>query len=154
LVEEIAISDKDEVVPFYHVKQESIKKLNKHWATGIGSFDKNHILSHKAKRFDVSDADIEIIKVRCLSFNSFVKKHNITSIDKLMMDVEGAEYKILKSINYKEILIKHIVFEKKHFDGPFKEGKKLNEIKDLLTNNKYDLFDLDEENMEAKKNSF
>ena len=66
------------------------------------------------------------------------------SIDKLMLDVEGAEYEILKSINYDNILIKNIIFEKKHFDGPFKEGNKLNEIKHLLTKKNYNLIDLDD----------
>ena len=108
-------------------------------------------MSHKTKRFDVKESDIEVTTIKCLSFKSLLQKHNITSIDKLMMDVEGAEYKILKSINYKEIIIKNIIFEKKHFDGPFKEGKKLNEIKNLLRYNKYELIDLDEENIEAKK---
>jgi hypothetical protein len=46
-----------------------------------------------------------------------------------MMDVEGAEYKILKSINYREVDINQIIFEKKHFDGIFSEGKKLEEVK-------------------------
>jgi hypothetical protein len=68
-----------------------------------------------------------------------------------MMDIEGAEYNILKSINYDEIFIKNIVFEKKHFDGPFKEGVKLNEIKLLLSQKNYKLIDLDEENIQAVK---
>jgi FkbM family methyltransferase len=151
IIEEITIGDKDGEVPFYFVKKDSLDKLKKHWASGIGSFNKNHILSHKTKRFDIKEEDIEEINVKCLSFNSFVKKHSITSIDKLMMDIEGAEYNILKSINYDEIFIKNIVFEKKHFDGPFKEGVKLNEIKLLLSQKNYKLIDLDEENIQAVK---
>ena len=34
---------------FYFVKEDSIPKLGKHWASGIGSFDKQHILNHKSK---------------------------------------------------------------------------------------------------------
>ena len=41
-----------------------------------------------------------------------------------MMDVEAAEYKILKSINYNEVDISQIIFEKKHFDETFSENKK------------------------------
>ncbi len=151
IIEEIAISDKDETVPFYHIKRSSIKKLKKHWASGIGSFDINHILNHKNKRFQVSSEDIEKIQIPCLSFSSLVKKYEIKKIEKLMMDVEGAEYKILKSINYNEVDIKKIVFEKKHFDGPFSEGKKLDEIKNILAGSGYDIIDADEENIIAKK---
>jgi|TARA_B110000438_G_scaffold241017_1_gene239967 FkbM family methyltransferase len=151
IIEKVAISDKDETLPFYFIKRSSIEKLNKHWASGIGSFDKNHILNHRSKRFQVTDDDIETTSVECLSFNSLKKKHSITSIDKLMLDVEGAEYKILKSIDLKETLIKNIMFEKKHFDGIFNEGIKLQEIKDILISNGYQLLEIDKENILAKK---
>ena len=68
-----------------------------------------------------------------------------------MLDVEGAEYKILKSIDLKETLIKNIMFEKKHFDGIFNEGIKLQEIKDILISNGYQLLEIDKENILAKK---
>ena len=68
-----------------------------------------------------------------------------------MMDVEGAEYKILKSINYNEVDISQIIFEKKHFDGSFSEGKKLGEIKNILITNGYYISDIDKENILAKK---
>jgi len=41
-----AILDKSKKDFFYYVKKESITKLGKHWASQIGSFDKNHILNH------------------------------------------------------------------------------------------------------------
>jgi FkbM family methyltransferase len=151
VIEEVAISDKDETLPFYFIKRSSIEKLKKHWASGIGSFDKKHILNHRSKRFQVTEDDIETTSVKCLSFNSLKKKHSITSIDKLMLDVEGAEYKILKSIDLKETLIKNIMFEKKHFDGIFNEGNKLQEIKEILTSNGYQLLEIDKENILAKK---
>ena len=110
-----------------------------------------YVRSNRTKRFEVKDDDIEEISVKCLSFNTLVEKYKIKSIDKLMLDVEGAEYEILKSINYDDVLIENIIFEKKHFDGPFKEGKKLNEIKILLKKKNYELIDLDEENIQASK---
>ena len=67
-----------------------------------------------------------------------------------MLDVEGAEYRILKSINLNQVIIKEIFFEKKHFDGLFKEGEKLEEIKKKLLNAGYLLEDVDTENMSAK----
>ena len=151
IIEEIAISDKDEIVPFYHIKRSSIKKLKKHWASGIGSFDINHILNHKNKRFQVTREDIEQIQISCLSFSSLIKKYEIKKVDKLMMDVEAAEYKILKSINYNEVDISQIIFEKKHFDETFSEGKKLGEIKNILITNGYYISDIDKENILAKK---
>ena len=87
-----------------------------------------------------------------MSFKSLTEKYNIKSIDKLIIDVEGAEYEILKSINYSSIKIEQIIFEKKHFDNTFFEGPKLKEIKNLLLSFNYKIKDLDKENILATKN--
>ncbi len=150
-LEESAISDKDEILPFYYIKRDSINKLKKHWASGIGSFDKSHILSHRSKRFLVEEEDIEMMEIKCLSFSSLIKKYFINKIEKLMLDVEGSEYRILKSIDYKSIKIKEIFFEKKHFDGSFVEGNKYNEIKKILESQGYTISEVDKENVSAKK---
>ena len=136
---------------FYFIKEKSIHKLGKHWASGIGSFDKQHILNHRNKRFKVTDEDIEIIKIEFITFDDLIKNYSIKSIEKLQIDVEGAEYKILSSINFSKIDIKEILFESKHFDGTFKEGKKLLEIEKKLTSFGYKLHKLNDENILAKK---
>ena len=149
IIEKSAVSDKNEIVSFFHLKKESIDKLKKHWATGIGSFDKSHLLNHRSKRFLITDGDIEEIKVNCISFDSLKKKYDIKSIDKLMIDVEGSEFKILNSINFNDTKIKEILFEKKHFDGYMKQGEKFKQIKQKLETHNYTLKDIDEENILA-----
>jgi len=151
IIEPTAISSKKELIKFYFVKGDSINKLGKHWASGIGSFNKQHILNHKTKRFKIEEIDIESIEVQSLSFSDLVEKHKISSIDKLQIDVEGSEYEILNSINFDQIHIDKIIFESKHFDGTFKEGTKLEEIKKKLIKNNYKIRKLDNENYLAKK---
>ncbi len=146
-----AVFSENKVENFYFIKEDSIPKLGKHWASGIGSFNKQHILNHKTKRFKVEETDIDHIKVDFINFNELIKLYEIKSIDKLQIDVEGAEYNILNSIDYKKIKINKILFESKHFDGTFKEGEKLNLIKEKLINNGYELSQLDKENILAKK---
>ena len=146
-----AIFDEAKKDNFYHVKKDSIKKLGKHWASQIGSFDKNHILNHKNKRFDIKNDDIQITEVEFITFQDLVKKYSINSINKLQIDVEGAEYKIMNSIDYNKIKIKNIFFESKHFDGTFTEGEKLKKIKDKLILNGYNLKQIDKENILATK---
>ena len=137
---------------FYYVDEKSINKLGKHWASGIGSFDKNHILNHKSKRFKIEEKDIVKIEIDFITFKEMTEIFSIQSINKLQIDVEGAEYEILRSINFNNIKINSILFEAKHFDGTFKEGKKLVEIKDKLSNLGYILSKIDSENILAKKN--
>ena len=146
-----AILDKVKKDNFYYVKKDSISKLGKHWASQIGSFDKNHILNHKNKRFNIQDEDIQTTEVEFITFDDLIKKYLINSIDKLQIDVEGAEYKIMNSINYKKIKINKIFFESKHFDGTFTEGKKLNEIKEKLVSHGYTIKQIDKENILAIK---
>ena len=150
-IETSAVSSKNEVQKFYFVKPESVKKLGKHWASGIGSFDKQHILNHKNKRFKVENSDIEEIDIQYLTFTDLVNKYSITSIEMLQIDVEGAEYQILNSIDFTKISIQKIIFEFKHFDGTFKEGPKLKLIKEKLVNSNYLLTVLDNENILAEK---
>lgn len=146
-----AVLDVSKNEKFYFVKKNSINKLGKHWATGIGSFNKEHILNHKSKRFKIEDGDIDTKDIKFLTFDDLIDEYQIKSIDRLQLDIEGAEYKILKSINFKKMEINEIFFESKHFDGTFSEGKKLEEIKDVLKINGYNLEKIDSENILAKK---
>jgi FkbM family methyltransferase len=151
-IETSAVSEKNQIKKFYYVKPDAVKKLGKHWASGIGSFDKQHILNHKYKRFMVSDTDIEEINIQYLTFSDLMDKYLISSIDLLQIDVEGAEFEILSSINFEKIKIKKIIFEFKHFDGTFKEGPKLKSIKEKLIKFNYQLKEIDKENILAEKN--
>ena len=151
-IETSAVSEKNEIKKFYYVKPDAVKKLGKHWASGIGSFDKQHILNHKNKRFLVSGSDIEEVNIQYLSFSNLIKKYSISSIDLLQIDVEGVEFEILNSIDFEKIEIKKIIFEFKHFDGTFKEGPKLKSIKEKLIKFNYQLKEIDKENILAEKN--
>ena len=151
-IETSAVSERKEIKKFYYVKPDAVKKLGKHWASGIGSFDKQHILNHKNKRFLVSETDIEQIDIQYFTFSNLIEKYSISSIDLLQIDVEGAEFQILNSINFEKIEIKKIIFEFKHFDGTFKEGPKLKSIKEKLVKFNYQLKEIDKENILAEKN--
>jgi len=151
IIEQLTLGDKKELRDFYFIKEESISKLKKHWASGIGSFNKDHILNHKSKRFQLKEEDIEKMSIRCVRFEDLINKYAINSIEKLLIDVEGSEYQILKDIDLKKVNIKKIIFEYKHFDDYFKQGVKLDEIINKLEKNNYKITKLDEENILAEK---
>jgi len=136
---------------FYFVKENSISKLGKHWASGIGSFDKQHILNHRNKRFQITENDIEKIEIEFITFDDLTESYEINLIDNLQIDVEGAEFDILNSIDFKKITINSIQFESKHFDGTFTEGPKLKIIKEKLLKNGFKITQLDKENILATK---
>tara|TARA_Y200000002_G_scaffold370753_1_gene366620 strand:- start:17 stop:628 length:612 start_codon:yes stop_codon:yes gene_type:complete len=150
-IEPVAISSINEKKNFYFVKNSSISKLKKHWASGIGSFNKSHLLNHKSKRFLIKDEDIEKVSIQTIRFKDLTKKYSITEIDKILIDVEGFEYEILNDIDLNETKINSILFEYKHFDGYFKTGEKLEKILKKFEENNYKTSKVDEENILAIK---
>jgi len=150
-IEQVALSDKNETRNFYFVKNTSIDKLKKHWSSGIGSFNKQHLLDHKSKRFKIEEEDIDKISIEAIRFKDLVDKYNINQIDKLLVDVEGSEFAILNDIDLNSVNIKKIIFEYKHFDGYQTTGKKLEEILKKFEENGYTTKKIDEENILATK---
>ena len=150
-IEQVALSDKNETRNFYFVKNTSIHKLKKHWSSGIGSFNKQHLLDHKSKRFKIEEEDIDKISIETIRFKDLVDKYNINQIDNLLVDVEGSEFAILNDIDFNSINIKKIIFEYKHFDGYQTTGKKLEEILKKFKENGYTTKKIDEENILATK---
>ncbi|MDB0054507.1 hypothetical protein N9E98_03870, partial [Candidatus Pelagibacter sp.] len=57
---------------FYYVKKKSIPKLGKHWASQVGSFDKNHILNHRNKRFKIQEEDIQQVEIEFITFEDLM----------------------------------------------------------------------------------
>ena len=151
IIEQFALSDKNETRNFYFVKNTSIHKLKKHWSSGIGSFNKQHIFNHKSKRFKIEEEDIEKVSINTIRFKDIVEKYQIKEIDKLLIDVEGSEYEILNDIDFNSVDIKKILFEYKHFDGYKKTGQRLEEILEKLNVNGYETKKVDEENIFAIK---
>ena len=152
IIEQVALSNINESKYFYFVKKDSIHKLKKHWSSGIGSFNKQHIFDHKSKRFKIEEEDIEKISINTIRFKDLVEKYKIKQIKKLLIDVEGSEYEILSDIDFNSLDIKKILFEYKHFDGYKKTGKKLEEILEKLNKNGYKTKKIDDENILATKN--
>ena len=142
----ISARDGDKI-NFYYVKENSISKLGKHWASGIGSFSKDLILSHRSKRFKISENDLELKIIESVSFNSLCKRYKISSIDKLILDIEGSEKEVLKTINYDEFKILEIQFEFKHLDGYLNYKNSLDDLILFLNSKNYKEIERDQENI-------
>ena len=150
-LEPVAVASVRETKDFFFVKATSINKLKKHWASGIGSFNKNHLLNHRTKRFLIEEDDIDKIPIKTVKFEDLIEKYSITEIDKILIDIEGYEYEILRDMDLKKVQINSILFEYKHFDGYQKTGEKLEEILKKFEENNYKTSKVDEENILAVK---
>jgi len=146
------VSAKDgDKISFYYVKEDSISKLGKHWASGLGSFSKDLILSHRSKRFKITEQDLELKMMLSVSFNSLCKKYKISSIDKIILDIEGSEKEVLKTINYEEFKIQEIQFEFKHLDGYLNYKNSLDDLILFFDSKNYKEKHRDQENITFRK---
>jgi FkbM family methyltransferase len=104
------------------------------------------MLSGLAKTFDdnikeIVDSKIKtqnndsskIIKVKTFLVNKILEEHNITHIDFVSIDTEGAELSILQTIDFEKINIDYFTIENNNYDNKIKsfmksKGYKLMEI--------------------------
>jgi FkbM family methyltransferase len=145
-----AVSNNNDKLNFFYVKKNSVEKLGKHWATGIGSFSKKHILDHKSKRFQISDDDIDVNEVTPLTFDQLMTKYDINIIDKLLIDIERSEKKIIESIDFKKTLILELTFEYKHLDDTFVFNNSLKIMTNYLSYRNFKEINRDKENITFK----
>jgi len=68
-------------------------------------------------------AKIKYIDVKTRILNEILEENKISEIDFMSVDVEGAELKILKGINYNKFYIKVIIYE---------NGENINLVRDFL----------------------
>ena len=103
LIDRRAISTSKGEATFYAPKKG--KKTSKYYSTGIGSLKKSHITDHGLS----VKSDFEEITVNTINPNDLFREYNITSIDTLIVDVEGLDAEILALIDYNSIeqLLEH-----------------------------------------------
>lgn len=128
IFENIAITEKPEVKKLYKISFSNSRR-----ATGISSFLKEDLQKFIEAGYAKKIAQEENLilprdkedwitteNVKCLSLNSVLVKHNITKIDLLIIDVEGYDYEIIKSIPFHTIKPQVIIYEHSHFNGYIK----------------------------------
>ena len=66
---------------------------------------------------------------------------------KLILDIEGSEKEVLKTINYNEFKISEIQFEFKHLDGYLNYKNSLDDLILFLNSKNYKEIERDQENI-------
>lgn len=93
-----AVMDKD-----FHLKENLY-----HWANQICSFDRAHVLGHFPNNETVE------ISVTTLSPALLMRTHNISSVDALLIDTEGFDYKVLRNFPFTKIRPRVVIYEYTH----------------------------------------
>jgi FkbM family methyltransferase len=103
----LAIHATEPEMVLHRVKPERASEIPE-FARGLASFDE----THWKKTALVPNADyLEQVKVKCVSFEDFIKSNAIAKLDLLLLDTEGYDYQILMSIDFAHIKPRMIRFE-------------------------------------------
>jgi len=112
IFENAAISGVCGKMDFYRLRKCDDRDLP-HWYEGIGSFDKEVVLSHRQY---IQDFDELLVKeqVATINFETLIKRHNLKKVHVLHIDVEGCDFELLKLAPIKALGIEFIMFEHRH----------------------------------------
>ena len=91
--------------------------------SGLSGFSKDHILKHARARpdkfscieTDFSDHFNEVL-IPTITFRDLLKENNVSHIDLLIIDAEGYDFKILKTIDFNIVTPSIIMYEHIHIN--------------------------------------
>ena len=79
------------------------------------TFDSRH-LQRLSRENNIMGSNTHIIKVKTKKLETILEEHNVSRVHYLSIDVEGAEFEVIKSINFDKVFIDVIGFENNYND--------------------------------------
>ena len=123
LLENAAIGTQDGTQSLYKVDVNTVRadklRMRKDYS-GVSSFNRESVVSYlayftgKDSIFRKSDRYIIEEPVATMTFESLLHKHNISNVDLLIIDTEGFDYEIIRTIDFKKHAPGLIYFEHFH----------------------------------------
>lgn len=112
--ENVAISDKEETRDFYRLKDDLDAMPS--WYDQLGSFRIDVLLKHKDVIPGIEN-HVLVEKVRCTTLEHLLDKNKAKTVDLIKMDVEGYDFEIIKTIDFKKIRPSVLIYEWKHLSN-------------------------------------
>ena len=101
VLENAAIADGDGRLPLYHVGplDSEDQEQMPDWYDAIGSFSRETLLRHAVH---IPDLERRVVRteVACLSFETLCRRHAVDRVDLMLIDTEGYDYEIIKTIDF------------------------------------------------------
>lgn len=123
----VAIHEREGALPLYRVAPGSIGRYPG-WATGIASFDREHLLRHQ-----IAAEDVIAEQVPCIPLMTLLQRTQMLDAQLLQIDTEGYDAAILGMIDFASFHPRVIKFEHKNMSGAVREA-----MSKLLRVNGYD----------------
>jgi FkbM family methyltransferase len=114
-LENVAIADRDGELPFFHLREAGADERERlpEWYDGIGSFSEEAVLGHAA---EIPDIESRLVRtaVPSLTFDSLCRRRGIDRVDLLLVDTEGYDWELLRSIDLARVRPRLVVYEHFH----------------------------------------
>ena len=132
----MAVGAEPAVLPFYFVREEAKSQFPDlpPYFDQLGSFDRQHIVSHLG---GMLEPFIEELPIAVERLHDLIQKHRIKDISILHIDTEGFDYQVLQGLQMEVNRPRWILLESKHFTPDIRTA-----VVQLLSRNLYDVYDL------------
>lgn len=116
-------ADGDDDLPFFHLcdAPPDERATLPDWYDGVGSFSRAAILSHADAIPDVADRVVES-RVAALTFDTLLERHGAPPVDLIVIDAEGYDAEIIRSIDFERHNPKLVLYEHYHLDAETRAG--------------------------------
>lgn len=124
----VAIHEHASSLELHRLRPDSVGRYEG-WATGIASFDRNHLLRH-----GIAPEDMIAEEVRCVPLMNLVRQTGTMDANLLQIDTEGYDAAILRMIDFATFSPHLIKYEHKNMTAAERD-----DVTGLLRNNGYAL---------------
>jgi FkbM family methyltransferase len=143
--ENSALALSDGPATFYRLRQTDDPMP--HWYDQLGTLNRDVILKHRQQIPNLDDYLIAE-KVVCISYESLLRKHDVSKVDLILIDTEGSDLEVLRQIDFERHRPQLLVYEQKHLSSPDKRA-----AVDLLIRQDYRVFGCGDNNVAVPKKS-
>jgi FkbM family methyltransferase len=119
----VAVTRDDGELPFFHLAEvsPSERQALPEWYDALGSFSRDAVLTHATHIPDIEARLVETT-VPCMSFDSLVRAQGIERVDLVLIDTEGHDAEIVRTIDLTRYRPRLLVYEHYHLDADTREN--------------------------------
>src|SRR3954451_18446909 len=110
-----AIADRDGTLPFFHLRDAppDERATLPDWYDGVGSLSREAVLSHAPQMPGIAERLVES-EVEALTFATLCERHDLQQVDLVVIDAEGFDWQILRTIDLARHRPRLVVYEHFH----------------------------------------
>src|SRR5204863_9048795 len=107
-----AVAARDGTPPFFPLRDASAAERAQlpDWYDGLGSLSRTAVLSHAPQMPDIAERLVEG-EVEALTFTTLCERHALERVDLIVIDAEGYDWEILRTIDLARHRPRLVVYE-------------------------------------------